>query len=112
MSGPALNRRVTLESPVRGADGAGGFTESWQALGTLWAELRPRAGRLARGEAGAVSLTGFRVTVRAAPPGHSNRPAPGQRFAIGARRFRIEAVTEHEPRGQYLICFCEEELAA
>ncbi|KUF11937.1 head-tail adaptor protein [Pseudoponticoccus marisrubri] len=112
MSGARLNRQLVLEHAVRSSDGAGGFTESWTALGTLWAEITPRSGRLANGETGAVSVGGFRIRVRGAPVGQSNRPEPGQRFRMAGRIFRIEAVTEDEPRGLYLICHCEEEVAA
>ncbi|MGH1413266.1 MAG: phage head closure protein [Pelagimonas sp.] len=106
-----LNRQLSLEAMQRTSDGAGGFVETWQQLGTLWGEVRPRTGRLAEGEAGAVSVTGFRITVRGAPEGHSGRPVAGQRFRLGNRRFRIEAVTEVEPKGFYLNCHCEEEVA-
>ncbi len=111
MSAPRLNRRLQLEVPLRVSDGGGGFEEIWQPLGTLWAELRPRTGRSTTGEVGAVSVAGFRITVRAAPEGHSARPVAGQRFAMGTRRFRIESVTEEEPRGLYLICETEEEVS-
>ncbi|MDJ0821461.1 MAG: head-tail adaptor protein [Paracoccaceae bacterium] len=110
MAGVNLNRRLVLEAPQRVADSAGGFAETWQALGTLWAEVTPGRGREASGAAGAVSVLRFRVTVRGAPLGHSNRPVPGQRFRMGVRLFRIEAVTEREPDGKYLICDVEEEL--
>ncbi|MBN9887721.1 head-tail adaptor protein [Salipiger abyssi] len=112
MSGPHLNRQLVLEAPVRMPDGAGGLTESWSVLGTLWAEIRPRTGREANGEAGALAVGGFRITVRAAPQGHSNRPVPGQRLRQGGRLFRILTVTEHEPGGMYLICETREEVAA
>lgn len=108
----ALNRRLVLEAPQRVSDGAGGFDETWIALGTLWAGVKPRTGRLARGETGEVSIGGFRFTVRGAPKGHSNRPEPGQRFRMGARVFRIESVTENEPSGLYLVCECQEEVSA
>ncbi|WP_299932776.1 phage head closure protein [uncultured Pelagimonas sp.] len=111
MKRPNLNRELALEALQRTADGAGGFTEAWQQLGTLWAEVQPRSGRLAEGDAGAVSVTGFRFVVRGAPDGHSARPVAGQRFLMGNRIFRIEAVTEAEPKGFYLNCHCEEELA-
>ena len=39
MTAPHLNRALVLEGVVRTPDGAGGFTEAWAALGTLWAEL-------------------------------------------------------------------------
>ena len=46
MSAPMLTRRLVLEAPERVADGAGGYTETWVARGTLWAEVVPRgAGR-------------------------------------------------------------------
>lgn len=111
MSGPILSRRMVLEYPMVSPDGAGGFTENWAALGTLWAELRPRGGREANAPSGGVSKARFKVTVRGAPEGHSNRPIPGQRLIMGARRFRIDAVTEDEPRGMYLACDVTEELA-
>ncbi|MBY6120121.1 head-tail adaptor protein [Mameliella alba] len=107
-----VNRRLVLEAPQRVGDGAGGFEETWTALGTLWAEVSPRTGRLARGETGEISIGGFKITVRGAPQGHSDRPGPGQRFRMGTRLFRIESVTEQEPSGLYLICECQEELSA
>ncbi len=111
MKRPNLNRKLSLEALDRAADGAGGFTEEWQSLGTLWGEVQPRSGRLGEGEAGAVSVAGFRIVVRGAPVGHSSRPVAGQRFRMGSRIFRIEAVTEREPKSFYLNCHCEEELA-
>ena len=69
-----LNRRLVLETAVQIADGAGGFAESWVELGTLWADIRARSGREASGEAVALSTTGFRVVVRAAPHGAESRP--------------------------------------
>lgn len=112
MSKPRLNRELLLERRERISDSAGGFIETWAALGTIWAEVDARAGRLVSGEAVTVSATGFRVTLRAAPVGHSNRPLPGQRFRMGPRTFRIDAVTEADPGGVYLTCQCEEEVSA
>ena len=111
MGGVNLSRRLVLEALQRAPDNAGGFFETWQPLGTLWAEVKPGRGRETRGAAASVSVLRFRVTVRGAPTGHSNRPVPGQRFRMGTRLFRIEAVTEREPDGKYLICDVEEELA-
>lgn len=111
MSAPRLTRKLVLEAPSQAADGMGGFSTDWTALGTLWAEIQPRTGRDRAGEGGAVSATALRIIVRGAPVGASNRPKPGQRFREGARVFRIEAVTERDANGQYLNCFAEEEVA-
>ena len=45
MSMPRLNRRLTLESPGRVPDGAGGYEQTWTALGVVWAQLKARSGR-------------------------------------------------------------------
>lgn len=55
---------------------------------------------------------GFRITVRAAPQGAPSRPTPLQRFRDGARLFAIEAVTEADPEGRFLVCFAREEEGA
>lgn len=112
MKTPHLNRRLVLEAPARVADGAGGFSESWEMLGTLWAEVNARSGS-ERFEAGAPrSRVAYRITVRAAPQGSSMRPAPEQRLTDGARVFVIRAVADHDPGGRFLTCFADEEVAA
>lgn len=112
MKVPQLNRKLALEAPVRVPDGAGGYTETWQALGTVWAEVTARSGSERQIAGVPVSRVGYRIVVRGAPEGSSMRPSPDQRFAEGTRRFVIRAVAERDPRGQYLTCFADEEVAA
>lgn len=112
MSMVQLTRKLVLETPAKAPDGAGGFVESWQALGTLWAEVEARTGREKAGAFATVSSMAFRITVRGAPVGSDQRPRPDQRFREGSRIFRILAVSERDARGQFLLCFAEEELAA
>ncbi|MBK1636160.1 head-tail adaptor protein [Rhodovulum adriaticum] len=104
-----LSRKLVLEAPERVADGAGGFTETWVARGTLWAEVSPRTGGARTGQGVSLSRVGYRIVVRGAPVGAPSRPVPGQRFREGARLFAIRAVTEADPQGRYLTCFAEEE---
>jgi len=109
---PRLNRRLVLEGAVRSADGAGGFSEVWIALGELWGEVTAGTGRERAGSGVAVSSVSYRIVVRAAPVGAASRPGPEQRFRDGARLYVIQAVSEHDPDGRYLICFADEEVAA
>ncbi len=112
MRGPvALSRKLTLEEVVRQSDNAGGFVESWVAVGQLWAEMQAGTGR--ERSSGTVSLASvpLRVVVRAAPVGSASRPKPGQRFVEGSRIYRIEAVAEADRPGHYLQCFAREEVA-
>lgn len=112
MSAPVLNRKLVLETPANVPDGAGGFVESWQALGTVWAEVKAGSGRERAGAFATVSTLTLRITVRGAPVGSDQRPRPDQRFREGSRVFRILAVSERDPAGLYLICYANEEVAA
>ncbi|MBY0136564.1 head-tail adaptor protein [Paracoccus yeei] len=116
MSLPRLTVPLVLESPVRAADGMGGFALSWQPIGRIWAEMRSGAGAERFAEVGAQSVVNWRITVRAAAAGDPRRPRPEQRLRLGAgpaeRRFRIEAVAEIDRIGRYLVCIAKEESLA
>lgn len=110
--GMRLNRQLLLEAPQRAPDGAGGFSEVWTALGTVWAEIRPRTGRESAGVAMPLSRVGYRIILRAAPVGSDARPKPEQRFREGARVFRILSVTEFDRDARFLVCEAQEETIA
>lgn len=110
MKAPKLNRRFTLEVANTAPDGSGGFIETWEALGTLWGELKGAGGRDVDIDAGAVSQGRFRVTVRSAPHGALERPLPGQRLREGQRMFPVIAVVDSDPDGRWLTCIVREEL--
>ncbi|WP_299376665.1 phage head closure protein [uncultured Tateyamaria sp.] len=112
MSVPRLNRRLTLETPGRVADGAGGFAETWTTLGVVWAELTARTGRERQVAAAALSMVPFRIVVRGAPMGHPERPLPDQRFRDGGRVFHIRSVAERDGDGRYLVCMADEEVVS
>ncbi|MGR3435045.1 MAG: head-tail adaptor protein [Shimia sp.] len=112
MTRPIMNRAFVLEAPARTPDGAGGFVEHWMPLGTIWGELTPGAGRERGQDHATLSRVAYRITTRAAAPGAPSRPTPNQRFKLGGRLFRIEAVTERGPDALYLTCHCIEETVA
>ncbi|MBY5971061.1 phage head closure protein [Ferrimonas balearica] len=109
---PRLTRPLVLEHEVRQPDGSGGYTGSWEALGTLWAEVRPGSGA-ARDRAGLAShQQRLKITVRGAAQGAESRPQPGQRFRDDARIYLIDAVQESDASGRYLLCRAREEVLA
>jgi len=110
--GYRLNRQLTLEAPERVADGAGGFMETWTALGTVWASVTARTGREAAGGAMPLSRVAYKIVVRAAPVGSDARPVANQRFRDGVRLFVILAVAEADADGRYLVCTAQEETVA
>ncbi|MGB5863767.1 MAG: phage head closure protein [Sulfitobacter sp.] len=109
MSAPRLNRQLVLEAPDVLADGAGGFVNGWVPVGILWAEVTPRTGRETAQSGAPISRMAYRITVRGAPVGSSERPAAQQRLRADGRIFTIEAVAEMDPEGRYLTCFAQEE---
>ncbi|MEN8917627.1 MAG: head-tail adaptor protein [Octadecabacter sp.] len=109
---PRLNRQLVLEAPTQVSDGAGGYTQDWTALGTLWASVTARSGREAAGVAAPLSRVAYKIIVRAAPTGSDARPVANQRFRDGARRFVILAVAEDDADARYLNCTAQEETVA
>lgn len=116
MNAPRLAVALVIESPVREPDGMGGYRLVWQDSGRIWAEMRSGAGGERLAEVGARSVVTWRITVRAAQAGDPRRPRPEQRLRMGegpdARRFRIEAVAESDPKGRWLVCVAKEETLA
>jgi SPP1 family predicted phage head-tail adaptor len=111
MTIPQMTRALTLEHRVQTPDGAGGFTSDWQALGVVWAAIKPGAGRESAALSASLSRMAYQITLRAAPDGAPSRPQPGQRFRQGARLYTIAAVADADAKGLYLTCFATEEMA-
>lgn len=109
MSAPRLTVPLVLESPERMADGMGGYRMIWKPLGVLYGGMRAGSGSERQAEVGAESIVAWCITVRAAREGDPRRPRPEQRFRMGARVFRIEAVAEADPAGLWLNCIAREE---
>jgi len=107
-----LNRRLVLQDSVEVADGAGGFSTTWQSLGQVWAHIDARSGRMRKGASAAVSEVRFRIVVRAAPVGSSMRPKADQRFLEAAQAYVIDAVAPYDMAGRYLECWARHEVVA
>jgi SPP1 family predicted phage head-tail adaptor len=112
MALPRLNRLLVLEAPVRTPDGAGGFNETWTALGTVWAEVTSRTGTERDFAEATVSGAKYKIILRAAPFDSDRRPKPEQRFREGNRRFTIRAVLEADPKARFITCLADEEVSA
>ncbi|GLK69902.1 head-tail adaptor protein [Ancylobacter dichloromethanicus] len=99
----ALRHRLVQETPVTTPDGLGGASVSFIAVDALWGAVETR-GTPAEIADRPGALLAHTVTVRA--------PAtvqPGDRLRCGARRFLVEAVSDPDGRGRYLVCDCREE---
>jgi SPP1 family predicted phage head-tail adaptor len=98
-----LRHRLTLEELNRVADDGGGFTESWVAVATVFADLRPISGSE---RVDADRLTGsvtHDVVLR-----YRAGVVPAMRFREGTRIFQIVAVIDVDEQHRWLQCLCEE----
>lgn len=102
-----LNRKLTLQNQLQLPDGAGGFVEDWQNLGTIWANIEAQSGNTETGIDGDRTRVRYQIIVRAAPMGSSRRPAAGQRLTEGTRNYFIDAVSEGE-NPLYLVIWARE----
>jgi SPP1 family predicted phage head-tail adaptor len=98
-----LRQRLTLEELSRVADGGGGFTETWIAVATLFANVRPVAGE-ERVEADRLAGRVTHEIVLRYRPGI----VPAMRFRQDTRIFHILAAIDVEERRRWLNCLCEE----
>lgn len=103
----ALTTQFSLEAQSRVPDGGGGWTVSWQPLGSLWAEVLPSSAAEREHGGRPYGRVTHRLTVRSAPAGSPRRPRADQRLVTGDRIFRIRGVAEARDRG-FLTLWCEE----
>ncbi|WP_179379788.1 phage head completion protein [Jannaschia marina] len=96
--GQTFTRRLTLEVPVRLADGGGGQELTWATRGGFWAEVRMRSGALRDETFGRRSRLSVRVRMPAVPEGHAMRPRPGDRLRNGGQVYEVEAVHSDDGR--------------
>lgn len=98
-----LRTRLTLEQPVRLADGAGGFDVTWTPVTGLWANVEPISGTEKLAFDRSHAAVSYRVTIR-----HRDDIAPDMRFVEGLRVLEIRALLDPGERGRWLECLCEE----
>ena len=109
MGAPKATIPLVLENPERVVDGMGGYRLTWTPLGVLYAQMQAGSASELQAEVGAQSVVVWRITLRAARAGDPRRPRPDQRFRMGPRIFRIDAVAEADAAGLWLTCMAKEE---
>ena len=98
-----LNQRASLLAKAMTPDGGGGFSESWNAVATLWVKLEAQSGGEAFGPDATEAVTRYRVTLR-----RNAGVAAGMRIAIGGRAFAIRNVLDEGAAAQTMTLLVEE----
>lgn len=98
-----LRHRLVLEGATATPDGAGGAVETWAAIATISAAIRPTGGRERIFADGLQSRITHEIVVRTRAD-----IVPRHRFRRGARVLHILAVMAADPHATRLRCLCEE----
>lgn len=99
----ALRTQLVLEVAALADDGAGGGVETWTAVATLFAMLRPLEARSRFAAGQTLEATTHEATIR-----FRADVASGMRFRLGERLLPIVTVRDPDESGRYLICNLEE----
>jgi len=98
-----LRHWVTIETPVRSADGGGGADTVWQAVDVVWANVAPLSGaEPVEAEKLEARLT-HRITLR-----WRGDVTAIMRMTMAGRIFAIESATDIDERRRWLECLCVE----
>lgn len=98
-----LDRRLTLQSMSRTADGAGGASVAWSLVAEVWGAVTGVSGAERMDAEGLKGQVTHQVRIR-----HRDGVSPGMRFLFGTRELDIRAVIEIGGRRRFLKCMCEE----
>lgn len=99
-------RRVTVQSRTLTSDGYGGQAASWATLYTLWAYIRPLAGR----EGAVGDREQAELTTEVGLRGYWSDVRPTMRIAYGGRTLEIISVQPDEELRD-TVCICREVVA-
>lgn len=97
-----LKKRVTILKQVRVSDGQGGFNETWQEAGTVWAAIEPVSGREYYEAMQLSNDVTHRVRMR-----YMNL-TPHERIKYGYKVFDIVAVIDVNMEHRELEVLCRE----
>lgn len=99
-----MRERVTLQSPLRTGDGAGGSVVTWTEAATVWAKVEMPAGGEAALAERLEAQARLRLTLR-----HRDDVTTEMRASWRGRAFNIRALRDKDGRRRFLIIDCEEE---
>lgn len=99
-----LRARLRLERLIQTPDTGGGFTESWQLIEELWAELAPAGSGEQELADHLESRVKFTITIR-----YRNDITAADRFTQNSDVFAIHGIFDPDTRRQWLVCKCTRE---
>ena len=99
-----LRKRITIETPVRSADGVGEMVPAWSLFGVVWASIEPLSGNEKIQAQQVNANVDIKVTMR-----YLAGVVPAMRIRFGTRTFQIASVQNIEERNREMDLVCIEE---
>lgn len=107
MNPGGLDQQIAIQQESRTADAYGGAVLAWTTLATVWAAVRPLAGR-ERAELAAVEApASYRFTIR-----RRGDITDTMRIAWNGQTFNIRFIADPGPRALYMAIEAERGVAA
>lgn len=103
MNAGKLRHRVIIETCSEAPNEMNELVPSWGTLATVWADIRPVAGREAMRAQQIAADANYVIEIRYYP-GLTVK----ERIKYGARTFEINAIQNPEERNISLLLFCKE----
>lgn len=98
-----LRHRLVYERQARTADGTGGVALAWTPVAEIWASIEPLSGKEKVVAEGLSETATHVITIRYRPG-----VAPGARFRLGTRLFRICSALDIGEQHRFIEAHCEE----
>lgn len=98
-----LNKRITLQQKTTAGDGAGGVTETWSDVATVWAAVEPLNGPERYQAQKLQTIITHKVTIR-----YRVGVSPKMRVVYSGRILEIVEVIDPNERHEQLRLLCEE----
>lgn len=98
-----LNKRISIKSLTRTADGIGGFSESWALVASVWASIMPVSTREKMQYQAIQNLITHRVIIR-----YRESINQDDRIYFGSRVLRIAGIRNLAEQNELLELVCEE----
>jgi SPP1 family predicted phage head-tail adaptor len=95
-----MNQRVQILAQTRAPDGGGGYSESWNAVATVWADVEPRTGDNVFAADALQSRVEHRLTIR-----RNAAVLVGMRAVAGTLTLAIQAILDDG--GPLITLICE-----
>lgn len=98
-----LNKRVTLQYPVRTSDGMGGFTTVWTDSLKVWSAIWPTSASEQVKSLKETMTISHRIRIR-----YKSGVLSSWRVKFGSRYFNIVSLVNPEERREWLDLICKE----